>query len=524
MRHFYRFFTVAALALALSACTSDPFKKLNAQADGEYLVPIRPGYEGRNPYWNIYAPKFTYAPAFGFETVDGAVKYRFSIFDRRNADNRWSFVADSPNASLAPVWNDIYPADVHLSVEALDKDGNVLAIAGERDFLRDFPFHGPYPGNTRPYREAAMRAALYTHRMPAVQSWKTCSTEPDLSYQLNAYPNKITGATIRNEVFIARSIPALRDEALLIARNAAAFLLSQRFPAGHPLEFFPPTFYGDKASSGWSDNQGTTMVMDACMGGLGFLDLFAETGDSLYFDAAVKIADTYRNIQAEDGSFPIKVNITTGIPINNSKAMLYPVLEYLGRLDKEFGVKGYEEVTRKCIDWMEKVAIETFDITGQFEDTYHGGAKPYQNLTNCTASDYANYILRSGNPTEKQIADALDLIRMSEDQFVRWNFLPNDVTGVRDNYSPCTYEQYFCYKPVDASSANMANAYMSYYELTGDRLSLEKARALMDQIENLQDETTGMIRSIDEPVEYFWINCNYHCIYTFIRLADILGE
>ncbi|MCQ2142706.1 MAG: hypothetical protein MJY56_01420 [Bacteroidales bacterium] len=186
MRHFYRFFTVAALALALSACTSDPFKKLNAQADEEYLVPIRPGYEGRNPYWNIYAPKFTYAPAFGFETVDGAVKYRFSIFDRRNADNRWSFVADSPNASLAPVWNDIYPADVHLSVEALDKDGNVLAIAGERDFLRDFPFHGPYPGNTRPYREAAMRAALYTHRMPAVQSWKTCSTEPDLSCQLKA--------------------------------------------------------------------------------------------------------------------------------------------------------------------------------------------------------------------------------------------------------------------------------------------------------------------------------------------------
>ncbi|MCQ2119396.1 MAG: hypothetical protein MJY84_05700 [Bacteroidales bacterium] len=514
---------IAAMAYS---CTQAPegMEALNAQAAEEYLVPIRPASEGRNPCWNGFAQKFIYAPVFDFQKVEGAASYKYTINDVRKPENVWSFEAEGPDAPLSPVWNDIYPADVHLVVEALDASGKVIGKAGERDFLRDFPFEGPYPGKAMPYRESAMRAALYTHRMPAVQAWKT-QTVPDLSYQLNAYPNKIHGATLSNEAYIADNIPEYKEDALLIARNAAQFLIDQSFPEGHPLEFFPPTFYQDKASSGWAENKGTTMVMDACMAADGFLDLYKTTKEEVYLDKLLKIIRTYSKLQAEDGSFPIKVYVETGEPINDAKAMLEPILSLLYRVEKELGIKEFVAMKDKAVDWMEKNPVETFDMTGEFEDTYRlGGIQPYENLTNCTAAMYASYLLKQENPSDKDIKDATDLIRMSEDQFVRWNYLPDDVTGVREVHSPITMEQYFCYEPVDDSSANMANAYLDLYAITGDKLLLEKARALMDHLTILQNQVTGMIISIDEPVEYFWINCSWITQKTLLRLADVVGE
>jgi len=519
MKHTFLFGAVA-ICLVVSACGgSNYFDSLNAQAAKEYLEPIRPASQGRNPCWNGFAQKFIYAPAFDFAPVEGAVKYHFVINDVRAPQTVWEFTCERPDADLSPVWNEIYPADVQLKVEALDSEGKVVGIAGERTFLRDFPFHGPYNPKVRPYREAALRAALYTHRMSAVQSWKT-SPLPDLSYQLNSYPNKIIGATLKNEAFIAENIPALREEALQIARSAAAFLLEQRRPQGHPLEFFPPTFYGTKASSGWADNAGTTMVMDATMAAHGLLDLYRVTSDTLYFNAVLKIMDTYVKLQAEDGSFPVKVNYETGVPINGSKAMLHPILEVIQRLEYENGVNKYAEMKAKCRQWMKNVPLNTFDITGQFEDTYHNGTGAYQNLTNCTAATYASVLLKEKEVSEEDMRDALELTRMSEDQFVHWDALVDDVTGVREIHTPCVFEQYWCYKPVDASGGNMINAWLDWYDRTGDRLALEKARAMADHLTQIQDDYNGMIKSIEEPVEFFWINCNYHSIKVLMRMAQ----
>jgi len=510
------------LCLSISSCSlaeknDQYFEKINAQAAKEYLEPIRPASQGRNPCWNAYAQKFIYAPAFDFRKMDGAQKYHFIINDKRKPEKIWEFTAERPDADLSPVWNDITPANVHLKVEALDAEGKVLGIAGERDFLRDFPFCAPYKGKARPYREAALRAALYTHRMSAVQSWKS-SNVPDLSYQLNSYPNKIHGGTIRNEVFIAENIPALREEALQIARSAAAFLLEQRRPEGHPLEFFPPTFYGTKASSGWADNAGTTMMMDATMAAHGFLDLFRATSDSLYLDAVLKIMNTYEKIQAPDGSFPVKVNYETGVPINNSKAMLHPILEIIQRLEYENGITDYSQMKAKCHQWMKDVPLSTFDITGQFEDTYHNGTGAYQNLTNCTAATYASVLLKEKQISEEDLRNADELIRMSEDQFVHWDALADETTGVREIFTPCVFEQYWCYKPVDASGGNMINAWLDWYERTGDCLALEKARAMADELTQIQDDYNGMIKSIEEPVEFFWINCNFHSLDMLMRM------
>ena len=218
-------------ALYFTGCkTLTETEILNAQAAEEYLQPIRPGYEGRNPFWNKFAKKFIYAPAFDFPEAEGAAAYIFTVKPVKESSSVWSFTAKTPKAPLSPIWNDITPGDVVLTVDAIDAEGKVIASVGERKFLRDYPFCGPYHDAVRDYKDAARMAIYYIHMMPAVQSWKT-QTIPDMGYDYNTYPCKIVGATIRNEVMVAREFPLLAEEAITMAKNAATFLINMSHPA-----------------------------------------------------------------------------------------------------------------------------------------------------------------------------------------------------------------------------------------------------------------------------------------------------
>ena len=121
-----RILTPALLAaMLLAGCQTTPeHEVLNAQAAQEYLQPIRPGYEGRNPFWNKFSKKFIYAPAFDFPAAEGAVAYRFTVRQDIETDAaEWTFTADTPKAPLSPIWNDITPGNVTLTVDAVGTSG-----------------------------------------------------------------------------------------------------------------------------------------------------------------------------------------------------------------------------------------------------------------------------------------------------------------------------------------------------------------------------------------------------------------
>ncbi len=542
----FRFSSALAFVLGVvlvSSCCDSPQKaqeKLNKTAAKEYLEPIRPFYEGRNPCWNGYSKKFTYAPAFDFAPVDGAVKYRYTVTPAEPASAvsetaaassatdaaSWSFEDQLPTAPLSKIWNDIPVGNVVLKVEALDGKGEVLGLAGERAFLRDFPYEGPYPENIRPYREAAMMAMNYIHTMPQIQAWKT-QTVPDLSYKHNTYPNKIIGRTISVEAKIGQYFPEYAEDAILIARNAAQFLLDESRPAGDPLAYFPPTYYGGLIKS--AVYEGQIITMDPLMAAEGFLDLYDATADTLYYNQTLRILGTYQKIQRPDGSFPIKCWFATGEPTGTGSAMLHPLLNFIRRMENQYGVYDYSEMRDKAEKWMEEVAVETFDLTGQFEDV-STDMQPYQNLTNCTACPYASYLLNAAEPTEKQIADARDLIRMSEDQFVHWNSLP-EKNGIRRLFGPCVFEQHRYQTPVDASTCNVSNAYLDLWEATGDELAFAKAKALVDALVNAQLVTNGQIPTTfdyrdpnRDKRRTFWLNCSATSINILLRMSEISGE
>ena len=88
-------------ALLCSCSGPDLYERLNSQASEEYLQPIRPASEGRNPCWNKFAKKFMYAPAFDVPAPSDALSYRFTV---SCGEESWSFETKDPHASLAPIW------------------------------------------------------------------------------------------------------------------------------------------------------------------------------------------------------------------------------------------------------------------------------------------------------------------------------------------------------------------------------------------------------------------------------------
>ena len=516
-----RLIFVVALLCAAVSCVSEGEQnsRLAERAAEEYLVPVHPG-GGERPFWNGFATKFIYAPAFGFEAVDGAVDYLYTVTSE--AGECWSFVADSPQSPLSEIWGSIPEGtNVTLTVDARAVDGSTICRVGERAFWRDYGFHPPYSGAVRGYRDAAILGMLYVHTMPAVQNFAE-QVEPDMSYVYFTYPCKIIGAVIQVETLLAKTAPIYAEKAIAIAKNAARFLMSKACKADEPLAYFPPTYYKDYMASKEPENRGKTMAMEAASAGNAYLDLYDVTGDSIYLEQALGIADTYLRLQNSDGSWYIKYDFATGEPVNGVKAMLHPLLNYFLRLEKSYGETKYTQARLRGECWMAEHILKRFDMTGQFEDVSVLNLQPYENLTNCTAAPYASYILNRG-AAEGDIATAYELVRFSEDQFVYWD-QPLTESGYKRDCTPCVFEQYKYAMPIDNSVCNVANAMLDIYEHTGDELMRAKATALIDNITVVQCVNTGKIptswRIRFNVNPSYWINCTYDSVSALLRLAQ----
>ena len=509
------------IALVCVSCAGG-YQALNRQADKEYLQPFRTDVP-----WNNFAKKFMYAPAFHFEPADGAASYLFTLTPEQG--ETVSFKASTPQAALSPVWDKLPEGNVSLTVDALDKQGKAIARVGERKFLKDFPFQGPYAGPACDYREAAIKGALYIHTMPEIQHWRT-SDVPDMAYSHNTYPCKIIGATVRVECLIAKLLPERRENALEVARGAAKFLVDMSRPEGDPLAYFPPTYYLDKEASKRDWNKGKTMTLEAASAGQAFLDLYDVTGEKQWLERAVNIGRTYVKLQHSDGSLPIKVDFVTGEPVNEVSAMLHPLLRYFKRLEG-YGYGEFTAPRAKGEQWMDKVAIKTFNMTGQFEDVNVKGLQLYQNLTNCTAAPYASYLLTKGSPSAEDLRNAADLIRLSEDQFAHWAYHEKTADGFYKRLAPCVHEQYHYEMPVDNSACNVANAWLDWYEETGDLLALAKAKAMIDNITRMQSPISGFTPTTWEWRDAaknrnrtFWVNCSLSSVQILLRAADMQAD
>ncbi len=105
-----KLFPAAALLLmcgtaVIASCKSIPsdsrvcseMKPMIRESIDDTLIPVRQGGVNRRPFWNTYANRFIYVPAFEFAKESAAVSYRFTAEDRFGV--RHTFSADRPVTS-----------------------------------------------------------------------------------------------------------------------------------------------------------------------------------------------------------------------------------------------------------------------------------------------------------------------------------------------------------------------------------------------------------------------------------------
>ena len=529
-----KLFTAAALLLmcgtaVIASCKSIPsdsrgcseMKPMIRESIDDTLIPVRQGGVNRRPFWNTYANRFIYVPAFEFAKESAAVSYRFTAEDRFGV--RHIFSDRSPCALLTPIWKKLPVGPIYLTVDAMDRSGKKIRTVGTRVFYRNAPFTGAYPPAARSYAEAAKMTYGYLFNLKEVQS--LTSGKPDLSFELFCYPSKMYSAIIRGMIGYAQMVPEKKEQALAIAVSAADYLIEKAVPKGEPLEYLPQTYEGDKLAA--KKFAGTIMMLYPAGVGSSMISLYKAAGNKKYLDYAVRIGDQYLRLQQPNGSWFLNLNIADGKPKEKNCCFPLGIMQFLDRLSAVTGQKKYTLAARKCLPVLRKVA-ETFNWEGQFEDV-EAQHKTYLNMTFHNATSLYLYLCRRDPSDKKLIREAREIQRYSEDQFIIWeqpgwagssnvwtwrtekDLQTRDWGWFRRYHVPCTLEQYRCYVPIDSASAKMIRYYLLMYDLEKNPLDLAKARALGDSLTRLQ-EKSGRIPTwadCDRPVTSDWINCMF---------------
>ncbi|HET6455495.1 MAG TPA: hypothetical protein VFI02_13910 [Armatimonadota bacterium] len=491
-------------------------------------TPIRPGIPAERQFWNRYSTQFIYAPAFDFDAWRTAQvdKYRFTAHSQAN-DKDYAFEADQPYAPLSPIWKDIPVGQVTLNVVALDEGGKELGEVGTRNFFRMPVFAGPYGKPDRSYEESAKWALQFQFNQAHYQGWKEGKR---VEHRLNCYPNKIMSAVLFGMPRYAKLAdkPSDRKDALAIATNCARHMMSISFPAGSPMEYWPPTYDPDsqtaKERMTWiagerGQNVMTVFPADA---GLAYLDLYDATGEKDFLEAAKRIAGTYGKLQLPNGTWPLLISVKTGQVTSDTLTIPSQAILLMDRLESQYGVTDYKDALRRAVDWVFKNPMENYFWQGQFEDIRPSSA--YINLSHKAALAFAIYLFNHEKEHPEYTAMAEELLRFSEDQFVVW-----EPCGEKEErITPCALEQYRCYGPIVSTMARFIIAWTVAYNHTGKDEYLAKAQSLANSIVAFQAKNGGQYRTwlftTDRKKNNNWDNAATEAAMAMLALNDAVTK
>lgn len=485
------------------------------------------------PFWNTHSFQFMYVPAFQFQPIPGKRKYRYTATDELGGVH--SFEADSASAVLEPIWAEIPEGVVTLTVHALDAEGKELCLAGARTFFKLAPFPEDLPAADRTYREAAEKAVEYALNQTFLRHWLTDGT-PDPDYDHNVYPSKMIASIISAMIKYARLNPENAGDAMKIAVNAADYLLGITAKEG-PMAWIPPTYQIDfRPNPETRRNLAAAKRIDWVMMiypptvGISYLELYGATGDRKYYDAALKIAEYFRDTVEENGSWYLIRNIHTGEVLAGDYCdPLRVIVPFLMMIYEATGEAIWKTLADNAIAFVEKTEMKTYDWGGQFEDS--NCSVNYSNLTHYGATALIHYYCKYFSDDEEHMKKADDLMRFVEDQFVIWKRpSPWNKSGHDPKLwvTPCGLEQYNWHVPIDASTADIMSAFLEMYRAGRGDLHLEKAKALGDSLTRLQ-RADGMIPThwMNEKFrngDGLWINCLFYTAKYLAELAEFLGE
>jgi maltose/maltodextrin transport system substrate-binding protein len=189
--------------------------------------------------------------------------------------------------------------------------------------------------------------------------------------------------------------------------------------------------------------------------------------------------------------------------------------------------------------------MKTFNWSGQFQDQSIE-ASEYNNLTQHDTVSFAMYLFDHRRDKPEYVAQAEELLRFGEDQFVVWerplSLRRSDLADWQRTTThwlpiPCAMEQYHYYVPIDASAAKMILGFQKAYEATRKPLYLAKACSLANAMTSVQiadGPNAGLYRIawcmledpkvLEKPLPFYWINCLVWDARALLGLGELLAS
>lgn len=503
------------------------WEQINQQAFEHSLRPVALPQRDGIPFWNQNARQFIMPPAFEIRPVAEAAEYLFTLRNQQK-ELLAQFKAKSQHEPLTGVWEIIPVGSVSLTVSALGQDGSVLKNIFQREFYRCAWFKGPYPAKSHDYRDAAYRCFAYIYYLPHVQAWLKNGTVDEKVYRKYCYPSKTLSAIINALLLHAKAVQNLevQEKSLKIASRMADWLIDNSCPAGTPLEYLPPTYWKHATYHLAKPNIGQIMMIYPADVGAVYLGIYHRTNHKKYLDAAIRLGNTMKKLEHPDGSWYLKLYEKDGRPVaKNIVLVTQSTMDFLTELSAVTQDDSYLALRDRAYRRVLDHNLKLWDWDGQFEDVIP--QEMYKNLTKNNAHTLAANLFAAGD-----IKTALKIVDWSEDQFVVWSN-PNPAldTSMYPNGKNCgsmvmptALEQYNCYWPVDSSMGNFISIWAKAYHYTGNRVYLEKAKALADAVLRNQ-RTDGSI-----PTWFFttdlpdWLNCMVYTSETLLELDNTLRQ
>ncbi len=495
----------------------------------EQRIPVRPGDPTTGaPFWSWHARVFRRPPNFNFPAVKDAVKYEYMLIDAVHA--RHTFTTNIPYASLAPVWEKIPTGPVTIFCEGLDAEGKPCGRAGFRRFPKLAHFTGDYPKAPRSYAESICLAYAFMAKSTNLTAMVDHGDVARTSWLYRAYPSKMRGSAILAMVKYAARDPKMRERALAIARAEADFLIERSAKPGTPLAGFPLT-YSTEQYKGEPDAatryRGQCMTIYPAEVGVSYLALYQATKEEKYLDAAKAIGERYLVRQLPNGTWYLRELFETGEHVSDNYLVPNPVIDFLLKLSRTTGEKRYLDAADRAFAYIEEGPLKTFNWEGQFEDI--PPTKPYKNMSIHMSCETALFLLERFPGDARRIAQAREIMRFAEDQFVFWEKPRYDWQPMApvDRF-PGACEQWLCYTIIDSSAAKALRLYVALYKAEGKPLDLLKARALADSIVIMQ-RADGSIPTwweseYSKDLDSDWLNCQVLSVQALEEIADVVKE
>ena len=307
------------------------------------------------------------------------------------------------------------------------------------------------------------------------------------------------------------------------ARELADWNIAHSTPASYPYGGMPYSTFEEGRPGGFRD--GTCIMTDkAAIMALAYLQLYDETREKRYRDAARLIGKNLAANQSPEGNWPFRVDPRTReVKEPYTSSVIYAV-ELFERLEALRGGKRFRQNRNRALKWLLDGPVRTLQWRGFYEDIPEQAA----NRTNWDCIDVVRYLARHSGAHPEYLAPASRLCSFINDSVVRegMTFL-----STRHPYAPAeaVREQAVCFVPMSVHSAHWAAMMRDMYRATGDSRFERRAAQTMNYITYHLQPNGIILLDVDYPNEgrgmvfnQFWFSIHFGS--TLFLLEYLLGD